>query len=68
MRGSKIFVRGGQTLIRFFFIIFFLVDEGLEDPNATMSGPSSACQRNVILLTNCSVKSLKKQKLPPNVP
>ena len=26
----------------------FLVDEGREDPNTTISGPSSARQRNVI--------------------
>ena len=36
------FVRGGPTLT------FFLVDEGREDPNTTLSGPSSACQRNAI--------------------
>ena len=26
----------------------FLVDVGIEDPNVTINGPSSACQRNVI--------------------
>ena len=26
----------------------FLVDEGREDPNATISGPSSASQQNAI--------------------
>ena len=29
-------------------IFFFLVDEGIEDPNTTVNGPSSARQRNVI--------------------
>ena len=33
------FVRGGPTLS-----LFFLVDEGKEDPNTTISGPSSAQQ------------------------
>ena len=27
---------------------FFLIDEGREDPNTTLSGPSSALQRNAI--------------------
>ena len=31
-----------------FFLSFFLVDEGREDPNTTKSGPSSANQRNDI--------------------
>ena len=44
MRGSRKFV---------FFQVgsnfdFFLVDEGREDPSATISGPSSALQRNAI--------------------
>ena len=37
------FVRGGPNLIT-----FFLVVEGLEDPNSTINGPSSARQRNAI--------------------
>ena len=39
------FVRGGPTLKTFNFnitIIFFVVDEGRENPNTTISGPSSA--------------------------
>ena len=40
------FVRGGLTLTRFFCC--FLVDEGRKDPNTTISGPSSARQRNAI--------------------
>ena len=32
------------------FATFFLVDEGREDPNTTISGPSSARQRNAILM------------------
>ena len=39
------FVRVGPNLITFFF---FLVDEGIEDPNITLNGQSSARQRNVI--------------------
>ena len=37
------FVRGGPNLIT-----FFLVVEGIEDPNITKNGPSSARQRNAI--------------------
>ena len=47
----EMFVRGGPTLIRLFFIRFvflFLVDERREDPNTTRSGPYLARQRNVI--------------------
>ena len=40
------FVRGGPNLITFFF--FFLADEGKENPNTTINGPSSARQRNAI--------------------
>ena len=29
----------------FFLFVFFLVDEGRDDPNTTISGPTSACQR-----------------------
>ena len=36
------FARGGPTLI------IFLVYEGRNDPNTTISGPSSAHQRNAI--------------------
>ena len=28
--------------------IFFLVDEGREDQNTTISGPASVCQRNAL--------------------
>ena len=35
--------RGGPTLT-----MFFLVDEGREDPNTTIRGPSLASQRNAI--------------------
>ena len=41
------FVRVGLTITTFFFL-FFLVDEGREDPNATISEPSYARQRNAI--------------------
>ena len=41
------FFRGGPTLTTFLFLLF-LVDEGREDPNTTISRPSSARQRNVI--------------------
>ena len=43
MRGSRKFCQRNPTLTT-----FFLVDEGREDPSATLSGPSSARQRNAI--------------------
>ena len=42
MRGSRIFVQGVPTVKGFFV---FLVDDGREDPNTTISGPLSARQR-----------------------
>ena len=42
---SESFVRGGPNLIT-----FFLVDEGIEDPNTAINGPSSARQRNAIYM------------------
>ena len=44
MRESRRFVRGGPNLITFFFIffrVFFLADEGIEDPNTPINWPSS---------------------------
>ena len=39
------YVIGGPTLTTFFlFCCCFFVDEGIEDPNTTISGPSSARQ------------------------
>ena len=39
------YVIGGPTLTMFFFFCCcFFVDEGIEDPNTTISGPSSARQ------------------------
>ena len=40
---QKVFFRVGPSLTT-----FLLVDEGKEDPNATINGPSSARQRNAI--------------------
>ena len=42
----EIVVRGGPNLIS------FLVDDGIEDPNAAVNGPSSARQRNAIEMAN----------------
>ena len=43
------FVRGGPNLITFYlFFCFFLVDEGIGDPDFTINGPSSTRQRNAI--------------------
>ena len=50
MRGSRKISRGwgggGPTMKTFF--VFCLVDERREVPNSTISGPSSARQRNAI--------------------
>ena len=43
MRGSRKFCQRGPALTT-----FFVVDEGREDSNITISGPSSARQRNGI--------------------
>ena len=43
MRGSRKFCQRGSN-----FDTFFLVDEGREDPSTTVSGPSSAHQKNAI--------------------
>ena len=40
------FVRGGPLLTFFFFFVLFFLDEGRKDHNTTISGPSSARQRN----------------------
>ena len=45
MRGSRKFCQMGSN-----FDNFLLVDEGREDPNTTISGPSSASQRNAIYM------------------
>ena len=47
MRGSRKFCQRGSNFDGFFSV---LVDEGREDPITTISGPSSACQRNAILM------------------
>ena len=39
MCGSRKFCQRGPNLIP----IFFLVDEGIDDPNITINGPSLAC-------------------------
>ena len=46
-RIQKILSEGVQLLQRS-FSVFFLVDEGKEDPNTTISGSPSARQRNAI--------------------
>ena len=52
MSGSRKFCQRGSSFDVFFFFVcecvFFSVDEGREDLNTTISGPSSARQRNAI--------------------
>ena len=45
-RIQNVLSEGGSKFVFFFFI--FSIDEGREDPNATISGPSLARQRNAI--------------------
>ena len=45
MRGSRKFYQRGSN-----FDNIFLVDEGREDPNRLISGPSSARRRNAVLM------------------
>ena len=47
MRGSRKFCQRGPTLTGFFLFVF-LVDKGRENPNPTISVPSSARSRNAI--------------------
>ena len=44
MRGSRKFCQRGSNIDN----LFFLFDEGRNDKNTTISGPSSARQRNAI--------------------
>ena len=46
MPGSRKFCQRGSNFNNVVF--FFLADEGWEDPNTTISGPSSARQQNAI--------------------
>ena len=47
MRGSRKFCQRGSKIDKI-FILFYLVDEGIEVPNITINGPSSTRQRNAI--------------------
>ena len=48
-RGSRKFCQRGSNFGNVLFVVVVLVDEGRpEDPNATISGPLSARQPNVI--------------------
>ena len=47
MRGSRKFCHSGSKFDDVFFLFCFsLNDEGIEDPNVTINGQSSARQRN----------------------
>ena len=49
MRGSRKFCQRGSNFDNVFLFFFLhVIDEGREDPNTTISGPSSARQRNAI--------------------
>ena len=48
MRGSRTFSQRGSNFDNVFFFFFFLVYEGRDYPNTTISGPSSARQGNAI--------------------
>ena len=44
----EVFVRGGPPFFQ--QTVLFVFDEGIEDPNINISGPSSARQQNAILM------------------
>ena len=48
MRGSRNYCQIGSYFDNFFLFFIFFVDEGREDPNSTISGPSLARKRNAI--------------------
>ena len=52
MRGSRKFCQsgggGGGPTLTFLLLLLFLIAEGREDPNTTISEPSLACQQNAI--------------------
>ena len=51
MRGSRKFCQKGSNFDKgFFLFLFFKYDEGSRDPNTTISGPSTARQRNAIYM------------------
>ena len=50
MHGSREFCKRRSKFDHIIFSVFFLVDEGIEDPNTTINGPSSARQRNAIYM------------------
>ena len=49
MHGSRELCQRGSNFDNV-FCLFVLVDEGREDQNTTLSGPSSARQRNAIIM------------------
>ena len=48
MREFRKFARVGPSTLGRFILYLVLVDEGIDDPNTTKIGPSSARQRNAI--------------------
>ena len=48
MREFRKFARVGPSTLGPFILYLFLVDEGIDDPNTTKIGPSTARQRNGI--------------------
>ena len=47
MGGSRKFCQRGSKFDKLNIFFFYLVDEGIEDPNIAINGPSSANQRNL---------------------
>ena len=48
MRRSRKFCQRGSKFDNIFYLFFIVVDEGIEDPNIIINGPSSAHQGNAI--------------------
>ena len=48
VRIQKVLSEGSKFDNVSFLFYFFLIDDGIEDPNTTINGPPSARQRNAI--------------------
>ena len=57
MRGSRKFCQRESKYDNVFLCFSFLVDEGIEDPNTAINGPSLARQRNAIFKNGISLAS-----------
>ena len=57
MRESRKFCQRESKYDNVFLFLVFLVDDGIEDPNTALNGPSLARQRNAIFKNGISLAS-----------